>query len=285
MISIFSNPTNVSIGRSILCAISYTSMAFSTCTIVAVICAPTNLRLRIFAQIASYIAVSDLIFTSGYAIGTNLPPGISCSYQGFVVTMFNLTSCFWATTAVHIIYIIVRNGAPKVITTNQEYIISIGYREHFLCWILPLILTLLPLSTSSYDIPFDDDYINVIWDTCYSVQYRDGVIYLLWSLFTFKGPLAIALCVMVYESVSIYRVIQTLQIHEDNRLRVVQKFLVYAIIVIMTEIFPNFLFIPKRYIFFTNCIYTSAGIFNALWFWYIEKRIRNHLFDSLTNLR
>ena len=271
---------SISIGRYVLLILSILSILSSVCTCTSMLISPQELRKRIVVQIACCIAVSDIMSTLGTAVGTGLEKGLACNFQAFII-MFNLTSSFWAATAIHILYRIVRKP-------NNDQIIVLGYREHMLCWIVPLILTILPfLLSSSSPAPMG----RSPWANCYAVDIeKEPGWYFLAALVTAIFPLAIALLVMIVEVVLILISLRAFgQNQNDSRFQFAKKLSGYVIIVVALQLCPVF-FANGQYgddgdLFLLNCALASTGIFNSFWFWYVETKVRKHVLMQLAILR
>lgn len=91
-----------------------------------------------------YIAISDLFATLGWIIGESEDGTIKCWFQSMMTSFFPLVSLFYTTLISIILFAVIYKKKWGILYSNE---ILYG------CWIFPLILTLLPLTTNSYGNP------------------------------------------------------------------------------------------------------------------------------------
>ena len=261
----------VRIGRIILLTITLASIGSSLCTIAGTLMCPPTLRKRVFVQIANYIALSDIISGLGYVLmGLGVPQrGIACSFQGFVTTMFYFTTCFWAAIAIRFTYRIV-----QIDSVGRERL-TIGYREHFLCWGMPLVLTLLPLSQSQgYSVSAVEGAETSPWAVCYTINSTNPYANV-WFIMTLLLPIYALGAYMIFEAIRIHLILRKIKDRTDSRLGAVTKFQGYVINVAVTQIFPFMLVISAPTALLGNCIALTAGFTNSFLFWFFEHQIRD----------
>jgi hypothetical protein len=99
-----------------------------------------HLRDKISIKYSIYIAASNLISAVGSSLGSVPTGSIECWFQGFITNIFTLSSIFWTTFVTRTLYIIVIGG-------KYEYI---SWWQHVTCWVLPVIVSTLPLINATY---------------------------------------------------------------------------------------------------------------------------------------
>ena len=92
-------------------------------------------------ELSVYVALSDMLASIGLAIGAQTSYSVACTFQTFLTTWFYLSSAFWNVVITYQVYIVVIRR-DKIIQ-NLTYF-------HIFCWIFPLFLTLMPLTTNGY---------------------------------------------------------------------------------------------------------------------------------------
>jgi hypothetical protein len=118
-----------------------------SCSIIATGLIFGELRKRLFMKIIMNIALATTIATatSSFGMVSNSP---LCSTQSFCTAFLYKASWLWTTVLSYHLYSIVYHG----------YFSARPLLLHTMCWMLPLVATLLPLSTNSYG-RSDDDFV------------------------------------------------------------------------------------------------------------------------------
>lgn len=98
-------------------------------------------------EIIFYIGICDFFSSIGGSFGLVYENTIQCDIQVILTNIFPLSGIFWTSILVYIMIGIVAN--KKVVKT-------ITWKYHFIGWIIPIILTLLPLTTNRYGVLGDD---------------------------------------------------------------------------------------------------------------------------------
>jgi hypothetical protein len=102
-------------------------------------------RLR-YCELVVYVAINELICSLGIALGGVANGTVACRFQAFSTTAEPVAAGFWtAVIAYQLYYAVHYNGVIR----NMLYF-------HLLCWLWPVIMTLLPLSTGPYANPDDE---------------------------------------------------------------------------------------------------------------------------------
>jgi hypothetical protein len=111
--------------------------SFAVCLTVAIFPQLRSLR---YIELVFYVSVNDLIASVGIALGKTQDGSFACWFQGIVTNYNYLSAIMWSTVIMYQVYLIVcKRGVIKDLTG-----------AHILCWGLPLVVTLLPLSTNTY---------------------------------------------------------------------------------------------------------------------------------------
>lgn len=142
-----------------------------TLTVMITIAAFPKLRKLRYAEIVMYISINDFLASTGTILGPKTTSA-GCWYQGLVTNYNYLTAIFWTNVIAYQLY--------AIVVKNDEAVKSLG-RFHAVCWFVPLIVTLLPLSTNTYGEADDNSGWCFIADRPSSPTY--GV--LLWIILSF----------------------------------------------------------------------------------------------------
>ena len=101
-----------------------------------------NLR---YIELVCYVSVNELLASIGAAIGPTQNGSFACWFQGITTNANYLSATLWATLITYQIWLVVY---------RQTVIKDLTF-AHIICWGIPLLVSLLPLSTSTYsNIPF-----------------------------------------------------------------------------------------------------------------------------------
>ena len=107
-----------------------------------------NLRKLRYIELVFYVAVNDLMASIGMALGPSENGSPECWYQGMSSTGNYLSSVFWTALITYQVYEVV---------VNEGKVVKSLYYAHIICWGLPILLTLLPLTTNTYSNPDDEN--------------------------------------------------------------------------------------------------------------------------------
>jgi hypothetical protein len=105
---------------------------------------------RMFQQLIVMISVCDMIGSMGSAIGFQETGTVACNFQTVSSTVFYVGSWLWTLAMTYALYYLIRGGDIAFTMTQAQVVI----------WLVTLIPTLLPLTTSSYGTGEDDDHIR-----------------------------------------------------------------------------------------------------------------------------
>jgi hypothetical protein len=124
---------------------------FCSCIVILIYLLNSSLRLNLTNEIIFYIAISDLFSAAGGILGFVHEDTILCQYQAILTNIFPITGIYWTTLLVY--YMI-------GLVANKKVFLQISWEFHFIGWIFPIILTLLPLTTNRYGVPGNDDEVG-----------------------------------------------------------------------------------------------------------------------------
>lgn len=94
-------------------------------------------------EIIFYIGISDLLSSIGGSFGLVYENTIQCQVQAILTNIFPLSGIFWTTILVYIMIGIV---------ANKKVVKVVTWKYHLIGWIIPIILTFLPLTTNRYGV-------------------------------------------------------------------------------------------------------------------------------------
>ena len=154
-----------------------------------------DLRRLTFVRIITLVTVNDLIASLGFSMGKSPNGSFQCSFQAFVTNFNYLSALFWCTVIsleVFPTYILINSAIDfcKYCIICQQVWASLHIENrrvtprriifvHCVCWGIPLLVTLLPLTTNTYGKTNDDSvwcFIGtragspswgiLVWDLC-----------------------------------------------------------------------------------------------------------------------
>lgn len=101
-----------------------------------------DLRSLRYVELVFYVSLNDMIASVGLALGGSKNGSFVCTFQAFVTTMNYLSAIFWTTIISYQLWLAVHYSH----TIQQGKMLLI----HAICWGIPLLVTLLPLTTNEY---------------------------------------------------------------------------------------------------------------------------------------
>ena len=119
------------------------------CSLILILIYLTNqsLRYSIYNEIIFYIAICEMFNAAGGSLGLVKDGTILCQFQAIVTNIFPLCGIYWISILVYLMVGIV---------ANEKVIKKIDWKIHFVGWIFPTLITLLPLTTNRYGVAGDD---------------------------------------------------------------------------------------------------------------------------------
>jgi len=164
----------------------YVVAVISICSSLSILCTAALfpiMRRKMFFQIICYISLADTVGNTLY-INPNRPVdgSIMCSIEGFLHLYCYPVSWLWSTMLMYFLYSLAFEGK-----------LPLSYNViHMACWGIPLVLTLLNLTTNSYGHP--SDY------TKYEVCSISGNMYTgeIWHDTTYYGVWLLCVIAMIF---------------------------------------------------------------------------------------
>ena len=96
-----------------------------------------------YMEIIFYVSLNDIVASVGVALGDTTSGSVACWIQGLTTNYNYLSSIFWTVVLSYDLFSIIKSSKP----------IKDHRLCHLLCWCLPLLLTLLPLTTNTISTP------------------------------------------------------------------------------------------------------------------------------------
>ena len=187
---------------------------FLVCVTVLIFPELRNLR---YVELVLYVTINDLFASTGIALGPTQNGSFGCWYQGITTNFNYLAAIFWTVIITYQVWLVVFKG---IIIKDLTY-------AHAICWGIPLIVTLLPLSTSTYANPDDEADWCFVAETSYSPNWSQ----LFWFIAAFYGWIWLAMIANVAFIASIVYRFYRMQIVPNQVRSTVRKLLLYPIII------------------------------------------------------
>lgn len=138
-------------------------------------------RYRPFSQIIFYISLCDMMGSAANCLGFPANGSTACTTQAFIFMYFFPASWLWTIMLVY--------QLRCVALTNKIWL-SMKWL-HIICWTLPIVPSILPLTTNSYG---QDDYVQGMETCTYGGnQIKSDV----WIIITLYGSALLCFCVML----------------------------------------------------------------------------------------
>jgi hypothetical protein len=129
-----------------LMRMSSATSCFACSVAIVVYSSSVALKKKLHNQIIFNIAVSEFFSAVGGLLGTSKSGSFQCGLQTFLTNYFPLTSIFWTTVIAYFLFCLL--DLPHA-DQRQKKIMSLTW-VHVLCWGLPLVVTLGPLTTDHF---------------------------------------------------------------------------------------------------------------------------------------
>lgn len=140
----------------------------------------SDMRKKMFMRYIFYISLSDFLMSFSSVVGFPDDGSVLCWVQGLMQGIFAVSSWFWTTALSYSLYSIIRFGKVRY---KQ-------YQVHLVCWGLPVILAIIPLSTERYG----SSSVDLQW--CVFVGKSNGWT-LFWSYASFFGWMFLCIVLML----------------------------------------------------------------------------------------
>jgi hypothetical protein len=206
----FNTFTNTEVIPGIIAAIA----SFAVCITFA---AFPELRCLRYVELVFYVALNDMIASIGISLGNTKNGSAACWFQGISTNYNYLSAVLWSTVITYQVWLVVcRKNVIKDLTI-----------AHYICWGFPLVVTLLPLSTSTYANPDDDAGWCFVADRAKSPRYGE----LLWFLLAYYGWIWLAMGFNVFFICTILYKIYKMQQVPDKVVATIRKLLLYPVVI------------------------------------------------------
>lgn len=241
----------------------------SCLSVVTSVCAFPNLWSRYYIRLISYVTISDLFCVLPFTFGKQAEGSTGCVLQALFSNYFALTSVLWSFILTHQLYdvVVARN------TLSQHKSIL----TQALCWGLPLLICLLPLSTDKIGV-YASGY-------CGFVQKESSLFWTskFWNMLCDCITLASLLTVTYY----IYQIqVTSLQISDifaSYIMMALSKLRYYPIIIVMCWSIQIYIDIVSYYseklypvwlCRISNILLLLQGTLTAIVFWFENEEVR-----------
>lgn len=102
-----------------------------------------SLHKSIYNKVIYYISICNFFVSLGGSFGYVHEDTFICYLQTILTNIFPLSSVFWVTVLIYLFLTLI---------TTQQSINNLNYSIHIFCWLLPILLTFLPLTTNSFGV-------------------------------------------------------------------------------------------------------------------------------------
>ena len=204
---------------------SLLSCILSFCVLITYILFP-RLQGKLFMKIITLISLCDFIANATVFNGEPSNHDM-CVLQGLLQQFFYPASWVWTVMIAYLLYSLVTKG--KI--TIQEW------QMHAICWTIPTLCAVLPLTTETYGHHANDD--DWCWIQPSSVRSSSKELSQMWQYLTFDCVIFASFIVMTYFGVVIFYRLQVQHLQTSKTVQsALNALLLYPIILFITW-FPN----------------------------------------------
>lgn len=177
----------------------------------------SELRCLRYVELVYYVAVNDMIASIGISLGNTKNGSAACWFQGIATNFNYLSAILWTTVITYQVWLVVcRKSVIKDLTF-----------AHCICWGIPFVVTLLPLSTNTYANPDDDSGWCFVATRSNSPHWSE----LFWFVVAFYGWIWLAMVFNIFFIVTIlYRIYQMKEVPAKVN-ATIRKLFLYPIII------------------------------------------------------
>ena len=194
------------------------SMLFALAIMVTIL--RLNLFRKLFLKLVFYVALSDFFAGASTVVGGTRTGSVACYIQGLVSNYFTLSSIFWTATIGYEVHLVVWKNKVE---NNITYFALFN-------WIWPLVLSLVPLSTSIYG---NDDEVPGWCFLDIDPRYPQWL-KLFWFIVSFYFWIYLGVIYLLYVVISVYYKLLILQRGKTTDANVVvERIIYYPLIVIL----------------------------------------------------
>ncbi|KAG2386622.1 hypothetical protein C9374_002366 [Naegleria lovaniensis] len=140
-------------------------------------------------RLVLYLSISDLFASLSYAIslfGISLEYEWCCTLQGFLMTCFEVSSVLWSTCICLQLFLSVTPHFSEERHKRRKILLEIAF--HIICWIFPLVYTIVVLFTDQFN------RVDNLQQWCWIGLHHDRSPFLNFRFFTF---LLVYICVVL----------------------------------------------------------------------------------------
>ena len=237
-----------------------------------------NLRKLRYVELVFYVAINDLVASIGLALGPVPNDSFACWFQALSSDINYVSAAFWTTVILYQIYLVVIERGT--VLKNMTYI-------HLFCWGWPVVLSLLPLSTSTYNNPDDESVWCFVADRRGSPEWTE----LFWIIFSFFFWIWLTMVVNLVQIILIVLKLRNMNVVTSVVKSTVRKLIYYPLITLLCWTLNT---VSNMYLISTNSslsgvsaswgmvsdlgilLALSQGIFNAFVFVGMNTIVREH---------
>ena len=179
-----------------------------------------ELRNMRYVELVFYVSLNDFLASIGAVMGDTTHNTGECWFQALTSQYNYISSIFWTTVITFQVWLVINKGH---LLTKDDMIYM-----HYICWGLPLLLTILPFTTSTYGAADDDQPFCFFANTSRSPSWAE----LFWTIFSFYGWVLLAALVNAALLIHAFIVLRSKQIGVEIALQSLKKLAFYPIILI-----------------------------------------------------
>lgn len=180
-----------------------------------------DLRQLRYIQLVFFVALNDMIASIAISMGRGESGTFVCWFQGMTVILNYLSSIFWTVVISYQVWLVLER---KQVIQNMTMI-------HVICWGLPVVLTLLPLSTNTFG--ESSAFFNSEW--CFIAE-RDGSpawSVTFWAIASFFFWILSSLFLTVFFLIRVYFIISRMMDMPEISNYTLQKLVFYPLITVV----------------------------------------------------
>jgi len=182
---------------------------------------------KMYDRMICNIAVSNLFGSIGIAIGLTQNGTVQCYTQALLTNIFPISSVFWTTVIAYVLYTVVSSSTSLDVLSPY---VSIW------CWVVPVLLTLLPLTTNTYG-TLGEEYGWCFIEKTSSTPKHATVIWVILSFYVWIW-LALFLYVILFFFIR-WKARHQTEEYKKRTFRVLYKLCWYPAIVLICWIYPT----------------------------------------------
>lgn len=180
-----------------------------------------DLRQLRYIQLVFFVALNDLIASIAISLGHAENGSFVCWFQGITVTLNYLSSVFWTVVISYQVWLVLER---KTIMQDMTNI-------YIICWGLPVVLALLPLSTNTYGA--SAAFFNCQW--CFIADREDSPSWSLsfWAFASFFFWILLSLILTSFFIVRVYFIVKNMADMPEISRYTLRKLVFYPLITLV----------------------------------------------------